>query len=184
MIHLTQKVKQGTQYTWWRIEFVKRRDLYEHKQSPMDNFTNHGISEEGGSLDAHLRRWHRKHSGGCWEITSNFISWLTLEMKSVIHMSWVSVRWAKVEIAWVQNWISNIKYSAKSVLMLQYGVLCELLLQHRGAIYIPLFTLRPHTSSSDEQFIHHNLPNMEVITLCWWMAPIAKTIRPCHLSKI
>ena len=65
MIRLTQKVKQGTQYTWRRMEFVKRRDLYEHKQSPMDNFTNHGISEEGGSLDAHLRRWHRKHNGGC-----------------------------------------------------------------------------------------------------------------------
>ena len=57
MIRLTQKVKQGT--------FVKRRDLYEHKQSPMDNFTNHGISVEGGSLDAHLSPWHRKHNGGC-----------------------------------------------------------------------------------------------------------------------
>ena len=58
----------------------------------VDNFTNHGISEEGGSLDAHLRPWHRKYNGGCWEITSNSIPCLTLKLKwffkSDIYMSY------------------------------------------------------------------------------------------------
>ena len=127
------------------MEFVKRRDLYEHKQSPIDNSTNHGISEEGGSLDAHLRRWHRKHNGGSWEITSESIPWLTLEMKSIIHMSLVSVHWASLEITWVQNWISNLKHSAKSAFSVALWSFVWTIVAAQGSdLYSVIYTPPPH----------------------------------------